>query len=351
MHTMDAGSRLTPIDFRSDNVAPAAAAVLAALAELPQATAAPYGADEETAALPGVFTRAFGRPAVGWPIATGTGANAMAVAGLLPAGGTLFCHEGAHLLRNEEGAAAHAAPGLAIVPLPGPSGLLDPDALARAVAGVRGPAAVSLTQATERGTAYGLDQLAALAGIARRAGLRIHVDGARLGAACAGIAASPAAVIAASDADALSLGLTKAGGLGTDAVVCFAPGLPEGWTRTLRRSGLLQSKARYQSAQIRALMRDGLWLELSARAVRSARRLAEGLATAPGVEEVAPSASNLLLVRFAPPVREALAASRFLVRPWREAPWMRLVTSHVTSDADVDALLAWLAGGVAGPRA
>src|SRR5262249_50032540 len=161
-----------------------------------------------------------------------------------------------------------------------------------------------------------------------------------LGAACAGIGASPAAVIAACDADALSLGLTKAGGLGTDAVIFFAPALPEGWSSTLRRSGLLWSKARYQSVQIHALLRDGLWRGRPARAGRSARRLAKGLATGRGVEEVAPSASNLLLVRFAPPVREALAASRFLVRPWREAPWMRLVTSHATSDAEVDAFLA-----------
>jgi threonine aldolase len=331
-----------PINFRSDNVAAAAPEVLAGLAQLGRAAAGPYGDDEETRALPASLMATFGRLCVGWPLPTGTAANAMTIGALLPEGGTVICHERAHAFRSEEGATVHANPAITFLPLPGEDGRIERVSLQKAIGGLRGPAALTLTQANEFGCAYDLDALSTLGGLAHHHGVRVHIDGARLGPACRALGVSPQDVVAAARPDALSLGLTKAGTIDTDAAVFFSDSLPARWSATLRRSGFLVSKARYQSNQIRTLLEDGLWLRLADRSVEMANRLRRGLEQSPAVVSVRPSQSNLLLVEFTSAVQAELASSRFLVKRWQDPPWLRLVTSFATTPSEVDTLLGWL---------
>jgi threonine aldolase len=119
----------------------------------------------------------------------------------------------------------------------------------------------------------------------------------------------------------------------TDAAVFFSDSLPARWSATLRRSGFLVSKPRYQSSQIRTLLEDGLWLRLADRSVEMANRLRRGLEQSRAVVSVRPSQSNLLLVEFASAVRAELASSRFLVKPWQDPPWLRTFRTHATLTA------------------
>jgi threonine aldolase len=325
---------LQPIDFRSDNVAPMAPEVMEALSAVDRDNASPYGEDEATQALPALFTSVFGRSAAGWPLPTGTAANAMTINALLPAGGVVLCHERAHAYVSEQGATVYANPAIQFSGLPGEHGRIDRAKLEKALDELRGPAVLTLTQANEFGCAYDLETLATLGALAHRRGVRVHLDGARLAAACRATGTSPAQVVSSAEADALSLGLTKVGAMDTDAAIFFSDSLPDDWRATLRRAGFLMSKARYQSAQIRALLDSGLWLRLADHAVAMAQRLRAGLEKSPSVVSVRPS------------VLPALMASRFRVKPWHDPRWTRLVTSYVTGKQDTDLLLAWLAQAV-----
>lgn len=330
------------VDFRSDNVAPAADQVIQALAQASRAPASPYGEDDETRHLAALFSGVFGRPAVGWPVPTGTAANAVTLSGLLPEGGTVVCHERAHALRSEQGATLHANPRIRFVALPGPQGRLDPTVCEAALRDVDGPKVLTLTQANEYGCAYDRDALSELGDLARRTGARLHLDGARLAAACCALDLSPRDMIAAARPDALSLGLSKVGAMSTDAAVFFDTGLPPDWRATMRRAGLLISKMRYPSIQIRTLMQAGLWLDLARHSVEMCRYLRRGLQSAPGVLSLHDSASNVLLVEFSETVRGALPGSPFLVKPGLEPGFTRLVTSHATQIGEIDRLVAWL---------
>jgi threonine aldolase len=330
------------IDFRSDNVAPAAEQVIRALAEAGREPVSPYGEDHETQGLAALFSEVFGRAAVGWPVPTGTAANAVTISGLLPEGGSLICHERAHALRSEEGATLHADPRIRFVALPGRQGRLDPSTCEAALRDVAGPKVLTLTQANEYGCAYDRDALSALGDVARRNGARLHLDGARLAAACCALDLSPRDMIAAARPDALSLGLSKVGAMNTDAAVFFDSSLPPNWRATMRRAGLLISKMRYPSIQIRTLMQAGLWLELARHSVEMCRYLRRGLQPTPGILSVHDSASNVLLVEFSETVQAALPGSPFLVKPGLDPGFTRLVTSHATQISEIDRLTAWL---------
>jgi threonine aldolase len=330
------------VDFRSDNVAPAAEEVIRALAVIGRDAASSYGEDHETQHLAALFSEVFNQTAVGWPVPTGTAANAMTIAGLLPEGGAVVCHEWAHALRAEEGAAVYANPRIRFVALPGKQGRLDPEACEAALRSVTGPKLLTLTQANEHGCAYDSAALSALADVARRTGARIHLDGARLAAACCSLGLAPRDVVAAARPDALSLGLTKVGAMSTDAAIFFDKSLPQDWRATMRRAGFLSSKMRYHSIQIRTLMQTGLWLDLARHSVEMCRHLRRGLESAPGIISIHDSYSNVLLVEFSEAVRAAFARSRFLVKQWLDPRLTRLVTSHATQASDVDRFIAWL---------
>jgi threonine aldolase len=267
----------------------------------------------------------------------------MTISALLPAGGVVLCHERAHAYVSEQETTVYANPTIQFRGLAGEDGRIDCALLDKALHELRGPAVLTLTQANEFGCAYDLETLATLSALAHRRGVRVHVDGARLAAACRATGTSPEEIISSTKPDALSLGLTKVGAMDTDAAIFFSDSLPDDWRSTMRRAGFLTSKARYQSAQICTLLIDGLWLRLADHAMAMAQRLRARLEKSPSVVSVRPSQSNVLLVEFVPTLLPALMASRFRVKPWHDPRWTRLVTSYMTGKQDIDLLLAWLA--------
>ncbi len=335
------------MDFRSDNISGAAPEILEALARANVGTASAYGEDDWTARVEGRLQEVFETDCRAVPVVTGTAANALSLSLLTPPLGTVFCHEEAHIQVSECGAVGAFTGGATLTPLPGAHGKLAPEALREALSyhpdtGLGIPSALSVTQITEAGTLYQLDELAALTEVARAAGLGIHMDGARFANALVALGCSPAEATWKAGVDVLSFGATKNGALMADAIVLFRPELAEGLTYRRLRGGHLLSKLRFVSAQLEAYLADGLWLQLAAQANAMARRLSEGLAAVPGVELLHPVEGNEIFCRLPAALSEGLAARGFLLHPWGPAGGgeHRLVCAFDRTEAEVAALVA-----------
>ena len=219
------------MNFASDNAAGAAPEILAAIAAASNGPAAAYGADPWSKRAVAQLAEVFEADVEAFLVPTGTGANALALSALARPWEAVFCHEEAHVHDDECGAPEFFTGGAKLVGIPGYEGKVTPEALARTLEGFpRGvvkacqPAALSLSQVTEAGTVYSLEELAALAEAAHAAGLAVHLDGARFANALVSLGCSAAEMSWRAGIDALSFGATKNGALACEAVVFFDKG-------------------------------------------------------------------------------------------------------------------------------
>ncbi|MBB4312421.1 threonine aldolase family protein [Roseospira marina] len=341
------------MDFTSDNVTGAAPEILRALADASEGTAPPYGADSWTERLTRRVSDLFETPVEVYPVVTGTAANALALGQLCPPFGAVFCHEDSHINTDECGAPEMFTAGAKLVGIPGPGGKLHPDALDAAIrrTGFRKvhrvrPAVVSLTQATECGTLYAPDEIAAIAEVCRRYDLRLHMDGARFAKAAVALGCAPADITWRVGVDVLSLGATKNGAWAAEAVVFLRPGLSEDVEERRKRAGHLVSKGRFVAAQLVAYLDDDLWRRNASHANAMARRLGDGLSTLSGVLLPDPVEANMAFPVLPDAVREGLRAAGYAFYDWpSDTPGtVRLVTHFATRRADVDALIATARG-------
>lgn len=336
------------MNFTSDNEAPAHPAMIEAIARANEGFATAYANDDFSRRLDERFSELFETDCHVLPIATGTAANCVAIAELSPPWGAVLCHQLAHIHNDENGAPEFYSAGAKLVPLPGDDGRLDAATVAASIdsAGAHGvhnvkPSVVSITQATECGTCYRPEEIRAIADATHQRGLHLHMDGARFANAVAWLGASPAKTTWKAGVDVLSFGATKNGALTAEAIVVFGhPEWLEGMERRRKRSGHLLSKMRYVSAQLLAMLDDGLWLELGATANARARQLAEGIETCEQASLHWPVESNEVFMKAVPEKLAALkqAGFRFHIWPGHD-DLARLVCSWATSDEDVSALL------------
>jgi threonine aldolase len=339
-------------DFSSDNIAPAAPECLAALAAANHGTAHSYGDDEWTRRLEGLAREIFECDLAIFPVATGTAANSLALASLSPPHGGIYCHATAHVEKDECGAPEFFTGGAKLLALPGAHGKITPAAIAPAYdeAQARGihqvrPAAISISQATEWGTVYTPDEIAALADFGRPKNLALHMDGARFANALVHLGCTPAEATWRAGIDVLSFGATKNGALAAEAVIFFNKTLAHEFEYRRKRGGHLLSKMRFCSAQLVAYMTDNFWLRAAGNANRMAAKLADGLQRVPGITLTQPVQANELFPSLPESLIEALLAENFAFYRWPSpdgAPGhvIRLVTAWNTTEADIDDLLA-----------
>ncbi len=348
--------------FASDNTAPAHPDIMAAVAKANAGYAMPYGADPWMDEVRSEIRRQFEAPeAAVYLVATGTAANALALACLCPPWAAIYCHRNSHVEEDECGAPEFYTGGAKLVLVDGDHARMTPAGLARVLdfsarAGVHNvqKGMLTLTNATENGTVYSAAQVAELAGVARAHGLPVHMDGARFANALATAGCTPAEMTWRAGVDVLSFGGTKNGCLGVEAVVLFDPA--RAWEFELRRKrgGHLFSKHRYLSAQMAAYLRDGLWLTLARQANAAARHLAQGLAATPGASLVHPTEANAVFAAW-PRAGHHRAqgggaqyylwpGNQTLEGPGDEVLAARLVCSWCTTDADIAGLLACVRG-------
>ena len=288
--------------FASDNTGPAAPEIMDAVMRANAGYAMPYGNDEIMPEVTRKIRALFEAPEASVHlVATGTAANALSLATLANPWDGVFVHRIAHAEEDECGAPEFYTNGAKLVLVDGPDGKMDParlDAAIRAtgdkgVHGVqRGP--VSITNITEIGTAYSLDEIRAVTDVAKSYGLKVHLDGARFANACVALGCTPAEMTWKAGVDAVSFGGTKNGCMGVEAVVFFDPA--QAWELELRRKrgAHLFSKHRFLSAQMDAYVTDGLWLKLAGQANAAAAALADGIRALPGALLEAEPAGNMI---------------------------------------------------------
>jgi threonine aldolase len=343
--------------FTSDNAGPAAPEIVAAVAAA-NAYAAPYGADAAMARVTARLRELFEAPeAAVYLVATGTAANALALACLCPPWCTVYCHREAHVSEDECGAPEFYTGGAKLTLVDGPNARMDPEALAAAIGATaqgdvhnvqRG--AVSLTNVTERGAVLTVAEVGQLCGIAKRFGLPVHLDGARFANAVAALGCTPAELTWKAGVDAVSFGGTKNGCLGVEAVLLFDPAMAWEFELRRKRGGHLFSKHRYLSAQMLAYLEGDLWLGLARQANARAARLAAGLAALPEARLQRPGGGNMLFAAWSRAVhrRARDAGARYYLWPTDqslegrgdERIMARLVTNWATTDEEVDRLVA-----------
>ena len=340
--------------FASDNGSGASPEVMAALMRANHGFARGYGADDITERVTNEIRRIFEAPDASVQlVATGTAANALALASMVQPWQAVFCHSHAHVAEDECGAPEFFSNGAKLVLVEGDHGLIDPRALQRAIASLGGsvhgvqPGALTLTNVTEAGTVYSPDQIAALARIARDHRLPTHLDGARFANALAATGATPAEMTWKAGVDALSFGGTKNGCLGVEAVIFFDPA--KDWEVQLRRkrAGHLFSKNRFLAAQFEGFLAEDAWLARARHANAMAARLARGLAQTGTVMQRHPVEANVMFPEWPSGTHAKLAAAGAVYYTYpapegREAA--RLVTSWNTTEAEVDAFVSAITG-------
>lgn len=337
--------------FGSDNHAGTHPAIMRAIVEANTGDAVAYGADPWTGRAVAELRRLSGAEGDVYLVLNGSGANVLGLGLLLGRHESVICAESAHINTDECGAPERIL-GTKLLTVPAPDGKLTPELIATRLSG-RGdehfaqPGVVAITQATEFGTCYTLEELTRIRDFCADNDLRLYLDGARLANAAAYLGCSLADL--AATADVLSFGGTKNGALGVEAVIVMRQADAANAPYLRKQHMQLASKMRFMAAQLSALLSDDLWLRNAGHANAMAARLAAGLADIPGAELLYPVQSDAVFARLDP--RHVAE----LQRTWTFHSWgdtgsvVRWMTSFDTEESDVDDFLtdiAKVAGGV-----
>ncbi len=307
-----------------------------------------YDGDALSQQLDHAFSDLFGQPATALWVATGTAANCLALAAMVPPFGGVVCHREAHIETDEGGAPGFYMHGAKLMLAEGDGAKLTPATITNVVAPIRPdvhrvqPHAISITQSTEYGRVYTPAEVAEIGALAHAHDLWLHMDGARFGNAVAHLGCTPAAITVDAGVDALSFGFVKNGGMGAEAIVLFGAARDDAMVDAIRRmrkrAGHLQSKGRYLAAQILALLEGDLWLDNA----RAANAAAAELAAAAGDRLMHPVEADEVFLVLAPAEAAALRAQGFDFYDWNApagAPGAaRLVTAWNSDPAHVEAL-------------
>ena len=328
--------------FASDNYSGMHPEVLAAIAAANGGHQTAYGADEYTAHLQQVVRLHFGEQAEAFPVFNGTGANVLALQSLLPRWGAVVAAKTAHI-NVDEGGAPERVGGMKLLTVPTPDGKLTPELIDLEAWGYGDehraqPLAVSITQSTELGTLYTADEIRAIADHAHAKGMLLHVDGARIANAAVALDQPLRAFTTDAGVDILSLGGTKNGAMGAEAVVVLSERAGHGLVYLRKLNMQLASKMRFISAQLVALFEGELWRENAVHANAMAARLRAAVEQLPGVSFAYPTQSNGVFARLPEGVADAVREAFFFYDWDAAAGEVRWMCTWDTTEADVDAL-------------
>lgn len=335
------------LSFASDNYAGVHPHIMAALETANGGHVSAYGNDPYTAHLHTLIRQHFGEQAEAWPVFNGTGANVLGLQALLPRWGAVVCAESAHI-HQDENAAPQAVGGLKLWTVPTPDGKLTPELIARQAHGWGNehraqPLAVYLSQSTECGTCYQIEEIRAIADYAHRHGMAVFMDGARLANAAAFLDTDLKTLSTDAGVDLLSFGGTKNGLMFGECLVVCRPEAVSGLAYLRKINLQLASKMRFISAQLIALLESGLWRQNAEHANRMAQRLAAGLRQNGAANILYPVEANAVFAQL-PPDAAARARRHFDFYDWDQQGTVRLMCSYDTQPEHVDALLAAIRG-------
>ncbi|HEY5818268.1 MAG TPA: low specificity L-threonine aldolase [Mesorhizobium sp.] len=346
--------------FASDNWAGAHPAISSALADAAGGYDPAYGTGELDRKVAARFNEIFEREVAVFFVATGTAANSLALASTTKPGAISFCHREAHVIEDECGAPEYLSGGARLRPVDGRLSKIDPGLLADEIArlqpdNVHGgqASAITITQATEVGTVYSLQEIDAISSIARRHAVSLHMDGARFANALVSLGVTPAEMTWRRGVDMLSFGGTKNGCWCAEAVVLFDPAAAKDFAFYRKRAAQLFSKSRFVAAQFDAYLRDDVWLDTARHANAMAQNLAAAFAASAEARLAwTPQANEVFAIMPAATIGRIKAAGAVFY-DWRRpqsfddilAPdetLCRFVTSFATKPDDVQRFSALL---------
>ncbi len=325
--------------FASDNNSPAHPAIMEAILSANQGHALAYGDDYSTERATATLKRVFGHTCEPFFLYTGTGANALSMAALTRSYHAVICAENAHLNGAECGATEKFA-GVKLFPVPTSTGKITVEDIRAQLSHVGDPhhaqpRVVSLTQATDFGLCYTAEEIRRICDFAHENGMYVHMDGARLYTACAALDVGLKEMTHDTGLDVLSLGGTKIGLLGAEAVLFFRPELAADFAYFRKQGMQLASKMRFLAVQMEALFRDELWLTNARHANAMARLLADELREVPGVELTREVQTNMVYAAI-PLEAVQRIRQRYLFYVFDEkTSEVRLVASYDTTEEDV----------------
>lgn len=329
--------------FFSDNAAAVHPRLWAAMhaADAPDSG---YDGDALSQRMDEAFSDLFGTECTALWVATGTAANCLALAAMVPPHGGVVCHREAHIEMDEGGAPGFYMHGAKLMLADGEGAKLTPESIAKVIDPIRNDVhqvqahAISITQATEYGRVYTPEEVARIGSLAQGRGLGLHMDGARFANAVAHLGCHPAEVTAQAGVDVLTFGCVKNGGMNAEALVFFDMELADVVRYRRKRAGHLQSKGRYLAAQVLAMIEGDLWLENA----RAANAAAQEIAQACGERLFHPVEANELFVVLSPAEQATLRAQGFDFYDWTAPEGAsgaaRLVTAWHSDPAEVSAL-------------
>lgn len=336
-------------DFASDNTAGLCPEALTALVQASDGCCPSYGEDAYTARATDMIREIFEADCDVYFVFNGTAANSLALAAMCNSYHSVVCHEASHIETDECGAPEFFSNGTKILLTSGPEGKLDGPGIERMILKRSDihypkPRVVSLTQPTELGCLYSVEEIREIAALAHARGLRVHMDGTRFANAVAALRVSPADLTWRAGVDVLCFGGIKPGISLSEAVVFFDRKLSEEFDYRCKQGGQLAAKMRFSSAPWATCLQSGVWLRNAANANRAAQILAEGLQATAGIEIARPVVANAVFAALSPAVRDRLRSAG-----WRYYEFIggaaRLMTSWRTSDEDVHSFLASARGG------
>lgn len=340
--------------FASDNWAGVAPQINEALSNQATGMSAAYGSGALDQEIEQRFSEIFEREVAVFFVGTGTIANSLALASVNRPGGITLCHRESHMIEDECGAPEFFTGGGRLVPVDGMEGKIsaenlqteldrfDPDFVHHGQ-----PMAVSITQLTEAGTAYTIDEISRLAAISHKHALPFHMDGARFANAMVHLDATPAQMSWQAGVDVLSFGGTKNGCWCAEALVFFDPEMARQLPFIRKRAGQLFSKHRFISAQFQAYFENGLWLELAQHSNRLADRLREAISSSNVCRLAWQTQANEIFLIMPTKLAERMHEQGAQFYPWRpphgfeeniaeREDMYRLVTSFANTDKDID---------------
>jgi threonine aldolase len=348
------------MNFASDNWAGAHPQIAESLARHAQGFAAAYGNSDLDRQVEAKFSEIFEREVEVFYVATGTAANSLSMTAFAKPGGVFFTHRESHMIADECGAPEYLSGGGRLCPVDGPLGRMDPAGLEAAIGRYPAqfvhsgqPAAISVTQSSEIGTVHSLDQLDAVAEIARRHKLPLHMDGARFANALVSLGCSPAEMTWKRGVDIVSFGGTKNGCWCAEAIVVLNPQAAPQIAFIHKRAAQLFSKSRFVAAQFDAYFDNDLWLTSARHANTMAARLAAIFAAASGARLAWHPEANEVFAILRDDRANALADAGARFYDWHPPHGVdlrlragevlfRFVTSFATTEAEIDAVAALL---------
>lgn len=338
--------------FASDNYSGVHPDIMDALLRANAGHVESYGGDTFTEDAIRKFQTLFGEDTGVYFVYNGTGANVLGLQALTRSFHSILCAELAHI-QVDESTAPERFLGCKLVPVPAPNGKMTPASLKEKIQRMGDQhhaqaRVISLSQSTEYGTVYTIEELQAISGLARKNNLFLHMDGSRIANAAVSLNADFRSFTRDAGVDVLSFGGTKNGMMFGEAVLVFNPAAEE-YMKFFRKQAMqLHSKMRFISAQFSALLSDNLWKRNAEHANRMARLLETGLKKIPAIQITRPVEANGVFAVFPEKAIKPMQDENFFY-VWNErTSEVRLMCSFDTTEGEVSGFVERLSGLVEG---